>query len=128
MSGTTPNAASVRRQSTENIKPAIARSVKRSPIPATTPAVNSSFSASTSDVTRVTSRPTGFLSKNGIERRCRCAKISSRRSCITSWPSRVVRSVSPYEQKNCAHSTPMNSSASRRTPVSLCAGTATSIT
>ena len=36
-----------------------------------------------SEVTRVTSRPTGFRSKNEIDRRWRCAKISTRRSRMT---------------------------------------------
>ena len=50
----------------------IATSVNKSPSPETTPAVKSSLSVSTSDVTRVISRPTGFLSKNETESRWRC--------------------------------------------------------
>src|SRR4051794_933854 len=57
-------------------KHADATRVNRSPIPDTTPAVNSSFSDSTSEVTRVISRPTGLRSKNATGNRCRCAKSS----------------------------------------------------
>ncbi|HEV3486159.1 MAG TPA: ABC transporter transmembrane domain-containing protein, partial [Vicinamibacterales bacterium] len=39
-------------------------------------------------VTRVTS-------KKATGSRCRCAKISIRRSCMIRWPSRLVSSVSP---------------------------------
>ena len=71
MSGTTASAESVSRQSTQSIRVVMASSVNRSPSPATTPEVNNSFRASTSDVTRVTRRPTGLRSKNGMESRCR---------------------------------------------------------
>src|SRR5208282_5528679 len=57
----------------------------------TTPAVNISFSASTSVVTRVTSRPTGFLSKNATCMCCRCRKIWLRRSNITFCPVHCIR-------------------------------------
>ena len=46
------------------ITPMIPKSVKRSPNTVTTPEVKSSLTASTSVVTRVMSRPTGFWSKN----------------------------------------------------------------
>ena len=45
-----------------------------SPKIVTTPEVNISFSTSMSLVTRVISRPTGFLSKNLRSSRCRCAE------------------------------------------------------
>ena len=57
---------------------------------ATMPEANRSFSASTSVVTRVTSRPTGLRSKKLIGRRCRCSKISLRRSYIVSWPTHCM--------------------------------------
>jgi len=47
----------------------IAASVNRSPSPDTTPDVNSSFNVSTSEVTRVMSRPAGFLSKYDTDSR-----------------------------------------------------------
>ena len=46
-----------------SIIPMMAISVKASPKIVTTPEENSSFSVSTSDVTLVISRPTGFRSK-----------------------------------------------------------------
>ena len=91
--GMTANDASARRQSMMSIATLIATSVKRSPRPETTPAVNSSFRVSTSEVTRVMSRPAGFLSKNATDNRCRCSKISILRSRITRWPSRLVSQV-----------------------------------
>ena len=62
-SGITAKVTSARRQSSASITPMIPSSVNRSPNTVTTPEVNSSFTASTSVVTRVISRPTGFLSK-----------------------------------------------------------------
>jgi hypothetical protein len=47
---------------------------------ASTPEVNISFNASTSEVTRVTSLPTGLWSKNAGDRRCRWRKIWLRMS------------------------------------------------
>ena len=58
---------------------------------ATTPDANKSFSASTSEVTRVTSLPTGFLSKNAGDIRCRCRKICRRKSNITFCPVHCIR-------------------------------------
>ncbi len=54
--------ASARRQSMPSITIMIPASVKMSPKIATTPAVKSSLSTSTSLVTRVISRPTGLRS------------------------------------------------------------------
>ena len=62
MSGSTENATSARRQSIHNITPMMPVRLKRSPNTVTTPDVNRSFSTSTSDVTRVISRPTGLRS------------------------------------------------------------------
>ena len=62
--GITANDATASRQSVMIISTLIAMSVNRSPMPETTPAVNSSLSDSTSEVTRVIRRPTGFRSKN----------------------------------------------------------------
>jgi len=50
-----------------------------------------SFRASTSVVVRVTSRPTGFLSKNATCMRCRCRNISARRSNIAFWPVHCMK-------------------------------------
>ena len=88
-----------------NIATPIATSVNMSPSPATTPEVKSSFRVSTSDVTRVMSRPAGLRSKNETERRWRCEKICMRRSRMTLWPSRLVSIASPNEQPNWASST-----------------------
>ena len=62
-SGITAKVTSARRQSSASITPMIPTSVKRSPNTVTTPEVNSSLTASTSVVTRVISRPTGWRSK-----------------------------------------------------------------
>ena len=61
-SGTTANDARASRQSAASIHAAMIPRVKTSPNRATTPDVNSSLSDSTSVVTRVISRPTGFRS------------------------------------------------------------------
>ena len=58
----TAKEASASRQSAASIHTMITPSVKTSPNSATTPEVKSSFSVSTSVVTRVISRPTGFQS------------------------------------------------------------------
>ena len=62
-SGITAKVTSASRQSMASIMPMMASSVKTSPKIVTTPEENSSFSVSTSEVTRVISRPTGFRSK-----------------------------------------------------------------
>ena len=62
-SGITAKVTRARRQFIHTITPMIPNSVKRSPNTVTTPEVKSSFTASTSVVTRVIRRPTGFLSK-----------------------------------------------------------------
>ena len=62
-SGMTANVTSASRQSMASIIPMIATRVNASPKMVTTPEENSSFSVSTSEVTRVMSRPTGFRSK-----------------------------------------------------------------
>ncbi len=62
-----------------------------SPKMVTTPEVKSSFKASTSVVTRVTSRPTGFLSKNAGWSLWRWEKISRLMSNITRWPAMFMR-------------------------------------
>ena len=54
---------SASRQSITSIIPMMAIRVKTSPKMVTTPDENSSFSVSTSEVTRVISRPTGLRSK-----------------------------------------------------------------
>ena len=66
------------------------RSVKKSPKIATTPEEKRSFSTSTSVVTRVTSRPTGLLSKKAISSRCKWRKICFRRSYITFCPTNCM--------------------------------------
>ena len=71
MSGSTAKVISASRQLMFNMMTRMPISTKTSSTIETTPAVNISFSASTSLVTRVTRRPTGFLSKNEMCRRCR---------------------------------------------------------
>ena len=72
ISGSTVKAIAARRQSMIASAPMIPISRKMSPNTDTTPAVKSSLSTSTSVVTRVISRPTGFLSKYCTSIRCRC--------------------------------------------------------
>jgi hypothetical protein len=62
-SGTVTSATSVRRQSIQNMKAMMAKIITTSPSPSMTPEVKSSLSESTSEVSRVMTRPTGFLSK-----------------------------------------------------------------
>ena len=62
-SGTVTSATSVSRQSIQSMKPMMAKIMTTSPSPSMTPEVNSSFSASTSEVRRVIMRPTGLRSK-----------------------------------------------------------------
>ena len=61
-------------------------SMNTSPKIATTPEANSSLSTSTSVVTRVMSRPTGFRSKNRTSSFCSCPYTSMRRSNMMRWP------------------------------------------
>ena len=61
--GSTAKVTRARRQSRASITPMIPKRVKRSPKTVTRPEVKSSFTASTSLVTRVMSRPTGWRSK-----------------------------------------------------------------
>jgi hypothetical protein len=61
--GITENVTRASRQSTATIMVMMASSVNTSPNTVTTPDENNSFSVSTSEVTRVMSRPTGFRSK-----------------------------------------------------------------
>ena len=62
MSGSTENATSASRQFIHSITTMMPTSVNTSPKIVTTPDVNRSFSTSTSEVTRVISRPTGLRS------------------------------------------------------------------
>jgi hypothetical protein len=62
-SGITANGTSASRQSSASIIVMMATRVNTSPKMVTTPEENSSFRVSTSDVTRVISRPTGLRSK-----------------------------------------------------------------
>ena len=61
--GITAKVTRASRTSIASIMPMIAMRVNTSPKIVTTPEENSSFSVSTSEVTRVISRPTGFRSK-----------------------------------------------------------------
>ncbi len=70
-SGITENVTRASRQSRASITPMIPSSAKRSPKTVTTPEVKSSLMASTSLVTRVMSRPTGWRSKCPTCRRWR---------------------------------------------------------
>ena len=62
MSGSTAKATSASRQFIHSITTMMPTSVNTSPKTVTTPDVNRSFSTSTSEVTRVISRPTGLRS------------------------------------------------------------------
>ena len=62
-SGITAKVTSAKRRSIASIIPMIATRVNASPKIVTTPDENSSFRVSTSEVTRVMSRPTGWRSK-----------------------------------------------------------------
>ncbi len=62
MPGSTTNATSARRQLIASIAIMMPASVRMSPNTVMTPDANRSFSASTSVVTRVISRPTGLRS------------------------------------------------------------------
>ena len=62
MNGSTANVISASFQFMHSMIPRIPTSTNRSSKIDTTPEVNISFNASTSVVTRVTRRPTGFLS------------------------------------------------------------------
>ena len=86
MSGSTAKVISASRQFMFSMMTRMPSSTKMSSKMETTPAVNISFSASTSLVTRVTSRPTGLRSKKAMCRPCRWRKICARRSNITFCP------------------------------------------
>ena len=105
-SGMTEKVTSASRQSMASIMPMMARSVNTSPKRVTTPEEKSSFSVSTSDVTRVISRPTGLRSKKAMLSRWSRVKISIRRSYITRWPTSVVSRVPAYSTTNSASSVP----------------------
>ena len=125
-SGITAKVTSASRQSIASIIPMMAISVKASPKIVTTPEENSSFSVSTSEVTRVISRPTGLRSKYWTLSRCRWAKISIRRSYMTRCPMNVVSSAPAYSTMNSTSIVPKYSAASRPSrPTSRC-GIATS--
>ena len=64
------SATSVRRQSIQNMKAMIAKTITTSPKPSMTPDVNSSIRESTSEVSRVITRPTGLRSKYATSWRC----------------------------------------------------------
>ncbi len=70
-SGITAKVTRASLQSIASIIPMMAIRVKASPKIVTTPEENSSFSVSTSEVTRVINRPTGFRSKYWTLSRCR---------------------------------------------------------
>ena len=94
--GRTANVTRASRQSMTSMAIMMKATVNTSPKIVTTPEVNISFRTSTSLVSRVIRRPTGFRSKYASRRRCRCRKISCRRSSITFCPIHVVRIVRPY--------------------------------
>src|SRR5205814_1655154 len=60
------------------------------------------FTASTSVVTRVMSRPTGFLSKKATCRPCRWPKISRRMSSMIRWPVICMITVWPKRTTRAA--------------------------
>ena len=125
-SGSTANETSASRQSSSSIAVTIAPIVKMSPKIVTTPEVNISFSTSTSLVTRVISRPTGFRSKNASSSLCNREKTSARMSSMTFCPIHVVSSVRRYSRAAAASSEATNTTASvPRSPVSA-VGTARS--
>ena len=73
---------------------------------ATTPDANRSFKASTSVVDRVTSRPIGVRSKKLIGNRCKCEKISRRRSYIVFWPTHCIMRTCTYCRPKLARMDP----------------------
>ena len=83
---------------------------------AATPDANRSFSASTSVVARVTSRPTGLRSKKLIGSRCRCSKISLRRSYIVSWPTHCMMRTCAYCSPKLASIDPTNTMTTHNSP------------
>ena len=74
-----------------NMNQRIPMIVKTSLKTITMPEENISFRTSMSFVTRVISRPIGFLSKNRIPSRWRWVKTCIRRSKIVCWPIHCVR-------------------------------------
>ena len=91
ISGSTAKASSASHQLMLSITAAIIVSMKKSFTMARMPSVNMSLTASTSDVSRVTSRPTAFVSKNPTCIRCMWRKMSRRRSNITFCPIHCIR-------------------------------------
>ena len=84
-------------------------SVRRSPKIVTSPEANRSFKTSTAVVSRVTSRPTGFRSKNARSSRFACSMIVSYTrfavsSCSACWsiPRSVWSSELPRYRPSCA--------------------------
>ena len=101
-SGRIANVTRASRQFSQNKTPTMPTSSTMSPKIATSPAVNSSFNASTSVVTRVTKRPTGERSKNCTCRLCRWVKISSRRSDRMRCPIHCIRNDCAYNTTKLA--------------------------
>ena len=95
---------------------AIANSSTKSFNIATTPEANRSFSASTSVVERVTSRPIGLRSKKLIGKRCRCSKISLRRSYIVSCPTHCMIRTCTYCSPKLARIEPAYAAATHTSP------------
>ena len=98
-SGTTRNVNPARRASMQNSAIASPSILNTSRTSAAIPAENISETFSTSLVARVTSRPTGIVSKKPRWRRWMWANTSRRRSRIAAWPVRAITSGSMYETR-----------------------------
>ncbi len=93
ISGNTAKAINASHQLMLSITMAMIVRLKKSSTIDSTPAVNISLMASTSEVSRVTSRPTEWLSKNPMCIRCMWRKISRRRSNMIFCPVHCIRYV-----------------------------------
>ncbi len=89
--GRTAKASSASHQLMLSITMAMMVRVKKSSTMARMPPVNISLMASTSEVMRVTSRPTAWVSKKPTCMRCMWRKMSRRRSNMIFWPVHCIR-------------------------------------
>ena len=93
MKGRTEKASNASRQLMVSMRAAMMARLRKSSTMASTPAVNISLMASTSEVMRVTRRPTAWVSKKPMCMRCMWRKISRRRSKISFWPVHCMRYI-----------------------------------
>ena len=86
--GSTAKETSASRALIASIATTTPSTVKRSPKTVIAPVENSSWSTSTSEPTRVMSRPVGVRSKNASGWASMRSKTARRRSIIACWPMR----------------------------------------